>query len=711
MAKPGRNDPCSCGSGRKFKQCCGNIQSIAITPSHEHRAPIATPPRIPEAFHKAARLHESGQLSQAESLCRQILRTDPNQPDTLNLLGWIVHSTGDSEAGAELLGRAIRFAPGRAVYHYNLAQIFTALNRLDEAAAAYQTTLSLKPDYAEAYSNLGSLFARSGQKEKAAACYQKALAIKPNLAETLNDLGCVFKDLNRLDEALACYQKAVTLKPDHINAYKNLAIALREHGKFDDAMACYDKVLAIQPDSHGCRVIKLLSLPTILPQKREWITTRRAELVKQLDELGDQGFQLQDPFKEVNLTNFYLAYQGLNDRELQQRIARFYLNACPELAWTAPHIGNKTPGGKLRLGICSSYFYSHTIGKLTKGLIDRIDRSRFEVVVIHSALGKQDHVSQAIDRAADQAVRIPPDLFRSRQMIATLELDALFYPDIGMDPLTYFLAFARLAPVQAVSWGHPVTTGIPNVDYFLSSRLIEPENAQDHYSEKLVEFEHLPSHYYRPKVEAGPSRAELGLPTDASLYICPQSLFKFHPDFDHVLGELLRRDPKGQLVLISGASRHWDSLLQARFTKAFPDVVDRVGFMHRLPNAWFINMLDMADAVLDPPFFGGGNTSYESFSVGAPIVTWPGPFMRGRVTLGCYQSMGFTELIAQSTEEYISLAIRLAHDSEFHRYCKNEILRRSDALYENSASVKEIENFFRNAVATATETTPRKLGK
>lgn len=646
---------------------------------------------------------DAGQLSEAESLCRKILRTDPKQPDTLNLLGWIAHSTGNSKMGAELLGRAVRSAPGRAVYHYNLALVLTGLNQLDEATTCYQTALSLQPDYADAYNNLGAIFDRRGQKDKAVACYQKALSIKPTYADALYNLGCVFKDLKRLDEAAAYFQQTVALKPDYTNAYNNLAIVLRDQGKLDEAVACYDRVLAIQPDSHGSRVLKLLSLPIILPPEREWITARRAEFVRRLDEFTTLGLRLSDPFKEVGLTNFYLAYQGLNDRELQQRIAQFYLDVCPDLNWSAPHVGNKTSEGKLRLGICSSFLNHHTIGNLTQGMIDRFDRSRFEVIVIHSALSKRDHVSQAIDLAADQAIRIPPDLFRARQMIADLELDALFYPDIGMDPLTFYLAFARLAPVQAVSWGHPVTTGIPNLDYFLSSRLIEPKNAQDHYSERLIELEHLPSYYRRPKVENGPSRAELGLPVDASLYVCPQSLFKFHPDFDHVLGELLRRDPKGQLVLISGNHRHWDDLLQTRFTKAFPDVADRVGFMHRLPTAWFIGMLDMADAVLDPPYFGGGNTSYEAFSVGAPIVTWPGPYMRGRVTSGCYQAMGFTELIADSTEEYISLAVRLAHDREFHAYCKAEILIRSGAIYENAFAIHEMEDFFRDAVHAASE--------
>jgi hypothetical protein len=80
--------------------------------------------------------------------------------------------------------------------------------------------------------------------------------------------------------------------------------------------------------------------------------------------------------------------------------------------------------------------------------------------------------------------------------VAALELDALFYPDIGMWPSTYFLAYARLAPVQMVSYGHPDTTGIDTVDYFLGGDApMEPEGAEAYYSERLVRFTRLPFCY------------------------------------------------------------------------------------------------------------------------------------------------------------------------------------------------------------------------
>src|SRR5262249_14288802 len=154
-----------------------------------------------------------------------------------------------------------------------------------------------------------------------------------------------------------------------------------------------------------------------------------------------------------------------------------------------------------------------------------------------------DEIADAIRTHADEFVALPCHVRRARQLIADCRLDVLFYADIGMDAYTYSLAFHRLAPGQCVTWGAPVQSGIPNVDYFLSSELLEPDDADGHYTEHLVRLNGLPTYYYRP---AAPEKIHdvkhYGLPAGCPIYLCPQSLFKFHPEFDGVLKEILARD-------------------------------------------------------------------------------------------------------------------------------------------------------------------------
>src|SRR5207237_1565690 len=136
----------------------------------------------------------------------------------------------------------------------------------------------------------------------------------------------------------------------------------------------------------------------------------------------------------------------------------------------------------------------------------------------------REEVASAIQKAADRHVALSISLPAARRAIAAEQLDVLFYADLGMDPITYSLAFSRLAPVQCVTWGHPVTSGIPAMDYFISSDLLETEEAAEHYTERLIRLKSLAVCYPRPEppVPLRP-RSHFGLPDEGTLYACPQN--------------------------------------------------------------------------------------------------------------------------------------------------------------------------------------------
>src|SRR5262249_36843907 len=169
-------------------------------------------------------------------------------------------------------------------------------------------------------------------------------------------------------------------------------------------------------------------------------------------------------------------------------------------------------------------------------------------------------------------------------------------------------------------------------------------------------------------------RARLGIADDAHIYLCPQSLFKFHPDFDPILKEILARDPKGRLLLVEGIEPAWTDTLQNRFRRSFPESAERVQFLPRSGRGDFLGLMSICDVMLDPVHFGGGNTTYEALALGVPIVTLPSAFMRGRVTAACYRKMGLDDCIAKSPAEYVDLAVRLASDPAQRRTMQSRIL-------------------------------------
>jgi predicted O-linked N-acetylglucosamine transferase (SPINDLY family) len=191
------------------------------------------------------------------------------------------------------------------------------------------------------------------------------------------------------------------------------------------------------------------------------------------------------------------------------------------------------------------------------------------------------------------------------------------------------------------------------------------------------------------------------LPADGHLYLCPQSLFKIHPEFDHVLAGILRADPKGHIVILGGSRLAWVKQLGMRWQGSMPDVAERVLFVARQHQDQFMHLLAVCDVMLDPLHFGGGNTSLEAFASGTPIVTLAGKFMRSRVTYAYYQQMGVLDLVAADAEEYVRIAVRLCTDGEWQRNVCARIAGACHRLYENAEFVRDLEQFLRDATARA----------
>jgi predicted O-linked N-acetylglucosamine transferase (SPINDLY family) len=463
-------------------------------------------------------------------------------------------------------------------------------------------------------------------------------------------------------------------------------------GRMREAEQCYRTVQQRDPNPTTAFLLATM-LPPIYASKDDLLAWRKrwVESVKALEAkkvILDLGQHLAVP-------TFTTAYQGMDDLELHRRITSLY-KAPPD-----PQLPPRDAGGKIKVGFISSYFKDHTIGRLNLGLVEKLSREDFHVTVITTAAHK-DEMAQAYRKAADQYVVMSPDIHATRMQIAQLSLDVLFYTDIGMEPLAYTLAFSRLAPVQCVTWGHPDTTAISTIDYFISSEDLDTPDAQSLYSEKLVRLKLPAVYYHRPEPPAKlKTRAEFGLPQDKTLYGCPQTLYKFHPEFDPILGGILRGDDDGLLILIKGQQQTMDDLLMSRFKRTISDVADRVRFLPRQDRDGFLSLNSVLDVSLDPLHFGGGNTSYEAFAFGLPIVTLPSEFLRGRITYAQYRTMGIDDCTVQYPGEYIQKAIKLGRDQAYRDSIKQKILARNSALYANENAVKGLEQFFKDAVRKA----------
>lgn len=663
--------------------------------AHFEQAVVLKPEYVDAYYNLGVVRHQQGASEEAMTYYRKVLTLNPSYAKAHNNLGNILKEQGRVEDALIHYREALAFDPACAEACNNVGAILQTQGKLEEALVHFRQALALKPDFAEACSNLGLILQVQGKIEEAVAHFRQALALKPDFADGYCNLGSVFQVQGKMEEAVDYYRQALALRPAFPKAAKGLGFVLKLQGKLDEAMACYRQCLEVMPGD-GLRILMGTSVPVIYQSQNHLLMTRR-KIQEQVAGLLMQTLSITDPIMEVDATNFFIAYQGLNDHDLQQSIGRLYERACPSLSYIADHCRMspyRPAGSKIKIGFISMYFWNHTVGNLMRGIMARLSRRAFSVSVL-TFPRKSDAISEFIARNADHTIILPTSLDAVRRRIAEEQFDILFYADIGMDPFTYYLAYSRLAPVQCTTWGHPVTTGIKTMDYFVSSEFLEPDQASGHYSERLVHLKNLPTCYYKPVIVGSlKSRRDLGLSENAHLYLCPQSLFKIHPDFDKFIAGILHSDQQGELILLDGTSKHWNTLLMDRFRKTIPHGIERIRFVPRLNGHDFLGLLSVADVILDPLHWSGGNTTFEALFLGTPIVTLPSEFMRGRVTYGCYKQMDVMDCVAATREDYVKLAVRLGTNPKHRAKIKAKILDRNHVLYENIEVVREYERAF-----------------
>lgn len=527
-----------------------------------------------------------------------------------------------------------------------------------------------------------------GRAAEAVAILDRAAAARPGSAEIANHLGNALQDAGDQERALEEYRRAVAADPRFAPARQNVGYLLISQGRTADGIEQIREADAAQPTALN-RVLMATASPVIYTGEDD-LAAWRERIETEVQALVDDGLEV-DTTDTLVPTSFFAAYQGADDRALHENLGRVYRGV--DLSAGASGAAD----GRLRIGFLSAYFRDHTIGRLNLGRIQRLSRERFEVVVL-SAGTARDPMAAAFEEAADVFVRLPRGVAAARSLIAEQGLDLLFFTDVGMDALTYTLAFSRMAPVQCAGWGHPVTTGSPHMDYFVSGEQLEIPGGEQHYTEELVRLPRLGTYYDRPERPATEgARARFGLDDRANVYACPQTLFKFHPDFDPLLAGVLRRDPNGVLAVIEGRMRTWTELLRERFARTMPDVADRIRWLRPLPRHEFLTLLAVSDVLLDPIAFGGGNTTYEALAMGTPVVTLPGDQLRNRITWALYAKAGYTEPAVDSEEEYVEQAVRLGTDPDHRRTVGERILESCAALYEDPAEVADLEAFLEQA--------------
>ena len=487
-----------------------------------------------------------------------------------------------------------------------------------------------------------------------------------------------------------------------MEAHIELGRAHHEVGEREQAMECFREVCSLDPENAEARWGLVLAELAQVHDDHSAVENYRNAFARGLNELDNwfNAERIKDGFKVVgSLQPFYLAYHEENNRELLVR----YGTLCRRLAarWQDDQrltFRKHKPNERIRVGLVSAHVCNHSVWHaLVKGWCQQLDSGRIQLDIFY--LGKV--VDGETEIAKSCASRFVHGLVRPQQWaqaILSEPLDVLIYPEIGMDSMAAKLATLRLAPVQATTWGHPETSGLPTIDYYISAADFEPENAQDNYAEKLVQLPNLGCCYH-PLDTAWEdvSLAELGIDTGRPLFVCPGTPFKYAPKHDWIYPAIAHELGSCQFIFF----KYQLETLARRLTQRLEMAFAKVGLAHKdyvvelpwLSKPRFNSVMHQATGFLDTIGFSGFNTAMQAVECGLPIVTREGRFLRGRLASGVLRRTGMTELIAESDQDYVNLAVRLGRDSGFNAALRDRINKLRDVLYDDLAPVRALEEF------------------
>jgi len=650
---------------------------------------------IPTLYQQALALHRDTRFEEAESLYRQVLSTAQNHPGALHFLGMVRFTKGDHDEAVRMIEQSLRFCNTKAAYFNNYGVVLNEQKRYQEAKNAFEEALVLDPNYPDALSNLGLVCVLLGEPGHVAEHhFRSALRLQPDHRDALRHLVDLFFKNERYEESLPLLERQVIHEPKNAELRHRLAASLGESGKIADAKREFQKAASLPKGKPVWRWKHLWYCPVFFENEQQ-IDEYWESLNRDLDTaLAESPFYDWRTLPYDGFTHsFQLPHHNRCCREVLEKFSRLF---APSFPFERPVY---KPGKKIRVGFLVTPGHEGGFLRLTSGIIEQLDPEKFEPVLFYNETTSKRYEGKF---HRSDLVKIPFtwNFEASVRTIRDAKCDVIYYWKVGADVWNFFLPMCQLAPVQVTSWSTHGTSGMPQIDNYVSWDKAEVDDAQKHYTEKLVLLPTTP--LYEPLLEDIPpkaTRAEMNLPETGAIYFCPHRLPKYHPTFDDYLRQILLRDPNGHVVLFLGKS----SPLTQQFIRRMQSVIGETLFKRViiLPLQHvhqYYRYLSVSTVILHSPVYSGEITAIDGFLYDVPSVSQTGEFVFERYTTAFYKEFGIEGPAASNKEEYIEQAVRLGTDLEYRRQVSDKILANRDRFFENPQTIRAWESFLSQAV-------------
>jgi protein O-GlcNAc transferase len=641
-----------------------------------------------ELWARGLQHHQAGRLAEAETCYRRVIATQPNQAKVHSNLGVALYDQDRLAEAVAAYRQSIDIDPDYAPAHFNLGNALRDQGKLVDAVAAYRAAIGINPDYAEVHSNLGNVLRNQGKLAEAIASCRQAIRVKPDLADAHSNLGNALRDQGKLAEAVASYRQAIWVNPDLADAHSNLGNVLRDQGKLAEAVASYRQAIRVNPDLADAHSNLGVALDDQGRHDEAAAAYRRAIGIKPdyAEAHSNLLFSLNYDDKST-AAHLFAAH-----REWGQRNGR-------QISRPTAYANIREVGRRLKIGYVSPNFHRHSVACFIEPLLMGTDRQAVEVFC-YAEVKQPDTVTGDLRRLADHwlvTVGLSDDELAER--IRADEIDILV--DLaGHTTNNRLRVFAREpAPVQVTWLGYPNTTGLEAIDYRLVDAVTDPVGEADAWaSEALVRLEGGFLCYGALKDAPEPT-APPCLKTGTVTFGSFNNPTKVSAATLDVWATLLSRLPQTRLLL--KGKPFADAATRALFLASLGErgvAAERVELVAWLSDATaHLTLYQRVDIALDPFPYNGTTTTCEALWMGVPVVTLRGDRHAGRVGASLLTQIGLTDLIANSVEEYLEIAVALARNPERLSDLRRILRPRMEAspLCDGPAFARRIETAFR----------------
>ena len=651
---------------------------------------------IPALYQQALAIHRQNRLSEAETLYRQILEVNPNHPGTLHFLGMVAFTQKNLEEAELLIARSLELCDTKPVYFNNYGVVLNERKRHKEAKNAFEKALTLKPNYPDALSNLGLATVLLNEPTHVSEHYfRAALRLQPGHRDAILHLIGLFLKNERGAEAVPFVEHQLAMEPENAELLHQLGTLYGENGDVEKAKWHFQRAASLPGGKPVWKWKHLWYCPTFF-ENEEDIEKYWAGLNADLDAaiaekpLYNWRTLVHDGFTH----SFNLPHLNRCCKEVLEKFARLFE---PSFPFERP---TYKPGEKIRVGFLVTPGHEGGFLRLTNGLIEGLDSEKFVPILIYNETTAPKYEGRF---QRPDLVHVPyswnfEDAVRT---IHSAKCDVIYYWKVGADVWNTFLPMCRLAPVQVTSWSTHGTSGMSEIDYYVSWDKAEIPEAAEHYNEKLFLLKTTP--LYEPILTDLPqdaTRSELDLPETGAIYFCPHRPAKYHPIFDESLKGLLERDTTGHVVLFLGKPSPLTEMFVARMRKNLGETnFKRTLIRPQQTVRDYYRYLSVATVLLQSPIYSGEITAVDGFLYGVPSVSLTGELLPQRYVTAFYKEFEIDGPAASCQEEYVAQAVKLGTDPEYRQQISEKILAQRNTFFENKKTIHEWERFLLEAVS------------